>query len=77
MLSKYGISPEATMTYLGDSSVLSLAAKGAESLIVSQNHAPLFPIKLVEKDFHYVTQTAQNLQAMIPRCNGVSWIAHK
>jgi 3-hydroxyisobutyrate dehydrogenase len=66
MLSKNDISPEKTMECLGNLPVLSLAAKGAGSLMVSQNHAPLFPIDLVEKDFRYVTQAAQNSRALIP-----------
>jgi 3-hydroxyisobutyrate dehydrogenase len=71
MLSKDGISPEKAMECLGDLPVLSPAAKGAGSLMVSQNHAPLFPIDLVEKDFRYVTQTAQSLEATIPTAAGV------
>jgi 3-hydroxyisobutyrate dehydrogenase len=69
LLSKYGISPEKAMECFGDLPVLSLAAKGAGNLMVSQNHAPLFPINLVEKDFRYVTQTAQSLEATIPTSN--------
>lgn len=66
ILAKAGIRPEKAMECLGDLPVLSLAAKGAGSLMVSQNHAPLFPIALAEKDFRYVTQTAQRLEAPIP-----------
>jgi 3-hydroxyisobutyrate dehydrogenase len=66
MLSKNGINLEKAMECLGDLPVLSLAAKGAGSLMVSQNHAPLFPIELVEKDFGYVAQTAQSLGVQIP-----------
>jgi 3-hydroxyisobutyrate dehydrogenase len=66
LLSKDGISPETAMACLGDLPVLSLAAKGAGGLMVSQNHAPLFPIALVEKDFRYVAQTAQSLEATLP-----------
>lgn len=66
MLSKHGINLEKAMECLGDLPVLSLAAKGAGNLMVSKNHAPLFPIALVEKDFRYVTQTAGSLEAMIP-----------
>jgi 3-hydroxyisobutyrate dehydrogenase len=69
MLSKDGISSEKAMECLGNLPVLSLAAKGAGSLMVSHNHAPLFPIDLVEKDFRYVTQTAQSLKATIPTAN--------
>ncbi|GAB4473806.1 MAG: NAD(P)-dependent oxidoreductase [Elainellaceae cyanobacterium] len=66
LLSKDGIRPENAMECLGDLPVLSLAAKGAGRLMVSANHAPLFPIALVEKDFRYVTQTAQKLESPIP-----------
>ncbi|KAM3098247.1 NAD(P)-dependent oxidoreductase [Phormidesmis sp. 146-12] len=71
MLSKDGIRSEKAMECLGDLPVLSLAAKGAGSLMVSQNHVPLFPINLVEKDFRYVTQTAQSLEATIPTAAAV------
>jgi 3-hydroxyisobutyrate dehydrogenase len=71
LLSKNGISPEKAMECLGDLPVLSLAAKGAGSLMVSQNHAPLFPIDLVEKDLRYVTQTAKSLEATIPTTDAV------
>jgi 3-hydroxyisobutyrate dehydrogenase len=66
LLSKNGINPEKAMECLGSLPVLSLAAKGAGSLMVSQNHAPLFPIDLVAKDFRYVAQTAQSLEVQIP-----------
>lgn len=71
LLSKNGISPEKVMEFLGDLPVLSTAAKGAGSLMVSQNHAPLFPIDLVEKDFRYVTQMANSLEATIPTATAV------
>jgi len=71
MLSKDGISPERAMECLWDLPVMSLAAKGAGSLMVSEDHAPLFPIALVEKDFRYATQTAQNLEATIPTVTAV------
>ncbi len=66
MLAKYGITPEKAMTCLGELPVTSLAAKGAGSLMVMHQHAPLFPIDLVEKDFRYVVQTAQAAGAEIP-----------
>jgi 3-hydroxyisobutyrate dehydrogenase len=74
MSSKDGISSEKAMECLGNLPVLSLAAKGAGSLMVSQNHAPLFPINLVEKDFRYVNQTAQSLEVKIPTANAVMGI---
>jgi 3-hydroxyisobutyrate dehydrogenase len=71
LLAKDGISPEKAMACLGDLPVLSLAAKGAGGLMVSQNYAPLFPIALVEKDFRYVAQTAEALTATIPTSTAV------
>lgn len=71
LLSKGGVPPEAAMACLGELPVLSLAAKGAGSLMVAQNHAPLFPIELVEKDFRYVTQTAERLEAAMPTSSAV------
>ncbi len=71
MLSKHEIEPSKAMECLGDLPVLSMAAKGAGSLIVAQNHAPLFPITLVEKDFRYVLQTAQGLAAELPTSSAV------
>jgi 3-hydroxyisobutyrate dehydrogenase len=66
LLSKTGIDPAKAMECFGDLPVLSLAAKGAGGLMVAQNHAPLFPITLVEKDFRYVAQASQNSAAEIP-----------
>jgi 3-hydroxyisobutyrate dehydrogenase len=66
LLSRNGISPETAMAYLGELPILSLAAKAAGSLMVSQNHSPLFPIDLVAKDFRYVAEMAQRLEAEIP-----------
>jgi len=71
MLSKHGIHPEQAMACLGDLPVLSLAAKGAGSLMVAHNHTPLFPIDLVEKDFRYVTQAAQSSASLIPTAKAV------
>lgn len=71
MLSKNGIRPAVAMDCLGELPVLSMAAKGAGSLMVSQNHAPLFPMELVEKDFRYVAQLAQGLEAIIPTSTAV------
>ena len=57
LLSKDGLSPSEIMNCLGALPVLSVAAKGAGQLMVAEQHAPLFPISLVEKDFRYVVQT--------------------
>ncbi|MEO0407483.1 MAG: NAD(P)-dependent oxidoreductase [Cyanobacteria bacterium P01_A01_bin.135] len=56
MLSGQGLSPEVAMACLNKLPVTSPAIKGAGSLMVSERHAPLFPIHLVAKDFRYVLQ---------------------
>jgi 3-hydroxyisobutyrate dehydrogenase-like beta-hydroxyacid dehydrogenase len=66
MLSKDGIAPEQAMACLGELPVTSPAAKAAGNLMVTNNHAPMFPIELVEKDFRYLLQTAQALSAFTP-----------
>jgi 3-hydroxyisobutyrate dehydrogenase len=66
MLEKHGVSPAKAMECLGELPVISPAAKGAGSLILANNHAPMFPIHLVEKDFRYVMQTAQVVDALTP-----------
>jgi 3-hydroxyisobutyrate dehydrogenase len=66
LLDKQGITSTKAMEYLGDLPVTSLAAKMAGNLMVANNHAPLFPIELVEKDFRYVVQTAQATNTSIP-----------
>ncbi|AFY97034.1 NAD(P)-dependent oxidoreductase [Chamaesiphon minutus] len=66
LLDKQGISSDRAMASLGELPVISPAAKVAGSLMVTNNHAPLFPIDLVEKDFRYVLQTAQAADASMP-----------
>jgi 3-hydroxyisobutyrate dehydrogenase len=66
MLAKNGVTSAKAMECLGDLPVISPAAKGAGSLIVANNHAPMFPINLVEKDLRYVIQMAQTVDASIP-----------
>jgi len=66
MLTKAGVTSATAMACLGDLPVLSPAAKGAGNLMVANNHVPLFPINLVEKDFRYVLQTAQAVEAPTP-----------
>ncbi|MDB9527203.1 NAD(P)-dependent oxidoreductase [Oscillatoria sp. CS-180] len=71
MLDKQGIVPEKAMDCLGELPVTSLAAKGAGSLMVANYHAPMFPINLIEKDFRYVVQTAQAINAAIPASTSI------
>lgn len=66
LLDRQGISPAQAMVCLGELPVTSLAAKVAGSLMVADNHAPLFPIELVEKDFRYIIHTAQAENATMP-----------
>lgn len=66
MLTKNGVTSTRAMECLGDLPIISPAVKGAGSLILANNHAPLFPINLVEKDFRYIIQTAQAVDASTP-----------
>ena len=66
MLNKSGMTSVKAMECLGDLPVLSPAAKGAGNTMVSNNHAPMFPINLVEKDFRYFIQTSQAVNAATP-----------
>lgn len=63
MLSKNGVTSAEAIECLGDLPVISPAAKGALNLMLMNNHAPMFPVDLVEKDFRYVIQTAQAVAA--------------
>ncbi|MEM9137838.1 MAG: NAD(P)-dependent oxidoreductase [Cyanobacteria bacterium P01_F01_bin.42] len=57
MLAKSEIPREQSMTILENLPILSPAAKLAGRLMLSGNHAPLFPIDLVEKDLRYLLET--------------------
>lgn len=71
MLSQCGIPPEKAMACLGELPVTSLATKGAGGLMVSNHHAPMFPIELVAKDFRYVLQTVQTAGTTAPASQAV------
>ncbi|WOD36966.1 NAD(P)-dependent oxidoreductase [Nodosilinea sp. E11] len=66
MLAKGGISGDRAMALLGELPILSPAAKLAGNLMLTGNHAPLFPIELVEKDFRYAIATEQTSGAKMP-----------
>jgi 3-hydroxyisobutyrate dehydrogenase-like beta-hydroxyacid dehydrogenase len=66
MLTKNGISSANALACLGELPVISPAAKAAGNLILTNNHAPLFPIDLVAKDLRYTIQTAQAVTALTP-----------
>lgn len=77
MLDRQGISPEQAMACLSELPVTSLAAKVAGGLMVADNHVPMFPIELVEKDFRYVMQTAQAKNAAMPAAIAIHHIYQK
>jgi 3-hydroxyisobutyrate dehydrogenase len=74
LLDKQGINSVKAMACLGELPVTSLSAKMAGSLMVANNHAPLFPIELVEKDFRYIMQTAQTENAAMPVATAIHHI---
>jgi 3-hydroxyisobutyrate dehydrogenase len=65
-LRKHGSDPAEVVEVLGALPVLSPAAKGACSSIVSRNFAPMFPVELVEKDFGYAIAAARSLGTSAP-----------
>ena len=42
--------------------------------MLSNNHAPLFPINLVEKDFRYSLQAAQTVNTAMPTSTAIHQI---
>jgi 3-hydroxyisobutyrate dehydrogenase len=66
MLTKNGIELTKAIECLGELPVMSLAAKNAANLMLANNNAPMFPVELVEKDFRYVVETAQAVNAATP-----------
>ncbi|MCA1995243.1 MAG: NAD(P)-dependent oxidoreductase [Coleofasciculus sp. S288] len=71
MLTRNGITSAKAMECLGELPIISPAAKGAGSLMLMNNHAPMFPVHLVEKDFRYVIQTAQSVDAPVPTSTAI------
>lgn len=71
MLTKNGLDLEKAIQCLSDLPVTSPAAKNAANLMLKGNHAPMFPIDLVEKDFRYVMQTAADVEASVPTSEAI------
>lgn len=71
MLTRNGITSTKAMECLGELPIISPAAKGAGSLMLMNNHEPMFPVHLVEKDFRYVIQTAQSVDAPVPTSTAI------
>jgi 3-hydroxyisobutyrate dehydrogenase-like beta-hydroxyacid dehydrogenase len=63
--------PEAAIACLSELPVMSPAAVAAGSLMIENQHAPLFPIALVEKDFRYVIDAALNASTAVPTSKAV------
>lgn len=61
-----GLDAEATIGLLGDTPVMSPAAKGVASLMLAGNFAPMFPIDLVAKDFRYAVAAGSAVEAELP-----------
>ncbi len=71
MLTKNGLELEKAIQCLGDLPVTSPAVKNAANLILKDNHAAMFPINLVDKDFRYVMQTAKDVEATVPTSEAI------
>lgn len=61
VLDKADISKEKAVDILNELPVTSPALKGIGMLMASNNHNPLFPIELVEKDFSYMQSFAKSV----------------
>ncbi|PSB15588.1 NAD(P)-dependent oxidoreductase [filamentous cyanobacterium CCP2] len=70
-LTQNGVPATKAMECLSALPILSPAAQGAGHLMLGTNHAPLFPIELVAKDFRYVLETAQAATATAPTSTAV------
>ncbi len=61
-----GLDVEKTIGLLGDTPVMSPAAKGVAGLMLAGNFAPMFPIDLVAKDFRYAVAAGSAVEAALP-----------
>lgn len=66
MIRKLGVEEGKAVEILGQTPVMSPAAKGVAGLMQTRNFAPTFPIDLVEKDFRYVVEAASGVDAKTP-----------
>ena len=71
MLTKNGLKLDKAIQCLSDLPVTSPAVNNAANLILKDNHAAMFPIDLVEKDFRYVMQTAADIEAKVPTSEAI------
>lgn len=71
MLQKSGIATTQAVEVLGAMPITSPALRGVGGLIAARKFAPMFPIELVEKDFHYVEHTVKELGGTAPTVTAV------
>ena len=61
-----GLDAAKAIGLLGDTPVMSPAAKGVAGSMLAGNFAPMFPIDLVAKDFRYAVAAASAAGAALP-----------
>jgi len=66
LLEKCGLEPQAAMDIIGSTPVCSPATKIAANSMLQAKFSPMFPIKLVAKDFSYVQSTANLSHSEVP-----------
>jgi 3-hydroxyisobutyrate dehydrogenase len=60
----FGLDPSAAIDLLGQTPLLSPAAKGVAGLMLAGAHDPLFPVELVAKDFAYAIGDAADMMPL-------------
>jgi len=73
-LAKNGITGTQAMECLVELPVMSPVAKLYGNLMLSDNRAVLFPIALMEKDFRYVLETAESVNAVTPVSAAIQYV---
>lgn len=72
LIGRAGIDVKNALSVIASMPVASPALQAVGAQIVARSFAPLFPVKLVEKDFCYLEETAHALAAELPACSAVS-----
>lgn len=71
VLRRAGMNVKETVKVLSTLPVTSVSMHGVGAQIADHTFTPLFPVSLVEKDFHYVLDLARSLDARAPNCQVV------
>ena len=71
LMRKANIQPDTTASILGQMPITSPAIKGVIGLIANEEHRPLFPIDLVEKDLRYAVSAGQVVGQSLPTTDAV------